>query len=800
MLLTVLASPLAAAPLPLAGRRVVVSPGHGYYLDDTSRWVLQRTPYFGIVEDFVNHDIVTDLYAALLDVGADVYSTRNLDRNAGPGESGFPRWQEAARYHLKAIGAPDSVWNGSGGSHLGQDINSRPRYANFLNAELLVSVHNNGGLGTGTETWYETNNASATQSKRLADVVHAAVITALRRDFNPTWVDRRVKGAAGTYGENSVATRPAILVEVAFMDRPTPDNAALQVERFKRIVATAIRDGIREFLVGPVPAAPATLLAASDATAINLTWVDRSSDETGFRLERQSIAGGTWSTLATVAANLTSYRDPTASPGTHYGYRVTAFNAAGDAADFSNEATAALAAAAPSLVLAAVTPSATQTRAWGETIEFTFTVTDRDGRPVVSPSFFVHDGVRNSTTTVTSLSADATGQFTFRSTVPAGQANGSYAFTFQATQAGSTASAPVSRQISINQPVTPTALADSPTLLVQPAALATTAGATANFAVTARGEEPLAYQWRFNGTALPSATAASLTLPAVTTAHAGSYTVALTNRLGTTTSLAAPLVVHPSAWLSNLSVRTTLAPGQTVIVGLVVNGGTKDLLVRAAGPALTGFGLTGTMPDPRLELFRDSTRIALNNDWPASLASIFAAVGAFPFTAASRDAALLNSFSGAHTVQATGAAGGTVLIESYDAGTGSAVRLVNLSARNRVGTGADVLIAGFSVSGTGTQRVVIRALGPTLSALGVPAVLADPQLELNDVTGVIATNDNWDASLAPVFAQAGAFPLPGGSKDSALVATLSAGLNYTVRVSGVNNTVGEALIEVYELP
>ena len=794
-----LTSPLTAAePRPLAGRRVVISAGHGYYLNDTSRWVLQRSPYFGIVEDFVNHDIVTDLYASLLEVGADVYSTRNLDRNAGLGESGFPKWQEAARYHLKAIGAPESVWNGSGGGHLGQDINSRPRYANFLNAELLVSVHNNGGLGTGTETWYETNNASAVQSKRLADLVHAAVMTAIRRDFDPAWVDRRVKGAAGTYGENSVATRPAILVEVAFMDRATPDNAALQVDRFKRIVATAIRDGIREYLVGAVPAAPATLLAASDATSVHLAWTDRSSDETGFRLERQAAAGGPWSSVATVAANLTSFRDSSVTPGTTYVYRVTAFNAAGDAADFANEATATLLAPAPTLVLATVTPASPQTRTWGQDVEFTVTVTDHDGRPVIAPSLLVQDGLRN--TTLTSLTADATGPLTFRSPVPSGQANGVYAFTFQATKAGFTTSASITRQISINQPVTPTALAGAPTLFVQPAPLAATAGAHANFSVTARGEEPLSYQWHYNGTALPGATAVSLTLPAVTPAHAGSYTVALTNRLGTTTSLAAPLVVHPSAWLSNLSVRTTLATGQTVIVGLVVNGGAKDLLVRAAGPALAGFGLTSAMPDPRLELFRDSTRIALNNDWPASLATSFAAVGAFPFTAASRDAALLNSLSGAHTVQATGSAGGTVLIEGYDAGTGSATRLINLSARNRVGTGADVLIAGFTVSGTGTQRVLIRAVGPTLSALGVPAVLADPQLELNDPTGVIATDDNWDAALAPVFAQVGAFPLPTGSKDSALIATLTAGRNYTVRVSGVNNTVGEALVEVYELP
>ena len=800
MLCALLALPLVAAePLPLAGRRVVISPGHGYYFNESSRWVLQRDPYFGIVEDFVNHDIVTELNASLLAIGTDVYSTRNLDRNAGLGESGFPKWQEAARYHLKAIGAPDSVWNGTGSGHFSQDINSRPRYANFLNAELLVSVHNNGGLGTGTETWYETNNASATQSKRLADLVHAAVITAIRRDYDPSWTDRRVKGAAGTYGENSVATRPAIIVEIAFMDRQTPDNAALQSDRFKRIVATAIRDGIREFLTGPPPAPPATLLVPGETTAINLSWEDRSFDETGFRIERQSSPGGPWSTLATVAANVTSHRDATVLAGAVYVYRVISFNAAGDANAFSNEVTASVA-ATPALSLAAVTPSTTQVRAWEQDVTFTLTVTDRDGRPVISPTLLVQDGVRNTTATLTSLTTDATGQLTFRSTVPAGQANGIYPFTFQATKAGYTSSAPVTRQVEVNQPTTPTAPAGSPTLLTQPASVATTAGAAANFSVTTRGEEPLTYQWRVNGIALPGATNASFALPAITSAQAGSYSVAITNRLGTATSLAVPLVVYPSAWLSNLSVRTTLATGQTVIVGLVVNGGAKDLLVRAAGPALAGFGLTGAMQDPRLELFRNSTRIAENNDWPAALAATFVAVGAFPFTTASRDAALLNSLSGAYTVQATGAAGGTVLVEGYDAGTGSAVRLINLSARNRVGTGADVLIAGFAVAGAGSQRVLIRAVGPTLSALGVPAVLLDPQLELNDGTRVIATNDNWDPTLASVFASVGAFPLPTGSKDSALIATLTAGRSYTVRVSGVNNTVGEALVEVYELP
>jgi hypothetical protein len=87
-----------------------------------------------------------------------------------------------------------------------------------------------------------------------------------------------------------------------------------------------------------------------------------------------------------------------------------------------------------------------------------------------------------------------------------------------------------------------------------------------------------------------------------------------------------------------------------------------------------------------------------------------------------------------------------------------------------------------------------------LSALGVAAVLADPQPELNDTIGVIATNDDWDPAIAPVFAQVIALPLPAGSSDSGLIATLTAGRNYTVRVVGVGKTVGESFVEVYQPP
>jgi len=97
--------------------------------------------------------------------------------------------------------------------------------------------------------------------------------------------------------------------------------------------------------------------------------------------------------------------------------------------------------------------------------------------------------------------------------------------------------------------------------------------------------------------------------------------------------------------------------------------------------------------------------------------------------------------------------------------------------------------------------VLVRAVGPTLASFGVPGTLADPTLRVVDSNGVVvATNDNWDSSLSSVFTKVGAFPLATGSKDAALVVTLPAGVSYTVQVSGVNSVIGEALVEVYEVP
>ena len=341
----------------------------------------------------------------------------------------------------------------------------------------------------------------------------------------------------------------------------------------------------------------------------------------------------------------------------------------------------------------------------------------------------------------------------------------------------------------------------APAISLPPASINASVGGTATLAVVATGSP--SYQWRKNGVPVPGATAASLTLTPLTTADTAGYDVVLTNSAGTVTSAAAAVIVAGplTARLSNLSVRTTLTANQLLTVGLTVSGGSKQVLLRAAGPALAALGVTGTMADPKLALFNNQTQITANDNWANASAIIAAnaAVGAFAFPANSLDAALIAGIDGGRTAQVSGPTAGNVIVEAYDTVATNTPRLVNLSALNFVGTGGDVLIAGFTVAGTGTKNLLIRAAGPSLGALGVPGTLVDPKLVLRDSNQtVVAENDTYAAALAPVFAATGAFAFVPGAKDAALIVSLPAG-GYTVTVSGADGGTGAAIVEVYEL-
>ena len=336
------------------------------------------------------------------------------------------------------------------------------------------------------------------------------------------------------------------------------------------------------------------------------------------------------------------------------------------------------------------------------------------------------------------------------------------------------------------------------------------------YAITASGQ-PTSYA----ATGLP----AGLTLNPLTGAitgtptTAGAYTVTLsaTNAIGTTTSvLTISIAPGPSSRIVNFSARALSGPGSDALVmGFVVSGNGKHLLVRGVGPTLSSLGLANVLADPFLTVSGPAGTMATNDDWQttlsgqpdgALLAPTATRVGAFALANGSKDSALLLTFNtGAYAASllSPNSPTGVALAEIFDTDTVLGPRLVNVSARVNVSLGEGTLIAGFVIGGTVPKTVLIRGIGPTLSVFGVTGALADPQIAVYAGSTQIATNDNWEvgtstgAQIATASAKVGAFALPAGSKDAALLITLQPGA-YTVLVTGVANTTGVALVEVYD--
>ncbi|MEY4941602.1 MAG: hypothetical protein RIQ93_3337, partial [Verrucomicrobiota bacterium] len=302
-----------------------------------------------------------------------------------------------------------------------------------------------------------------------------------------------------------------------------------------------------------------------------------------------------------------------------------------------------------------------------------------------------------------------------------------------------------------------------------------------------------------------------------------------TVRTGATTAAMAGLSAStvPTERFVNVSSRARVLAGdgsRAFIAGFVINGTTeKQVLVRGVGPGLTAYNVTDAMPNPRLEI-RDGAGVlvAQNDDWgnESATAAAIAKVGAFALGANSRDAALLlNLKPGSYTAQlVANGANGSALIEVYDVNNATelvAQPLINLSARSYVDAGPEgMLTAGFVIRGNAPKRVLIRGVGPSPSAYRVPNALSNPTLRLFAADGtVMAQNDDWgtpqpiNASQAAAAANevsaasqaGGAFALPSGSADAAIVITLMPGA-YTASVSGAGNATGAALVEVYEIP
>jgi hypothetical protein len=233
---------------------------------------------------------------------------------------------------------------------------------------------------------------------------------------------------------------------------------------------------------------------------------------------------------------------------------------------------------------------------------------------------------------------------------------------------------------------------------------------------------------------------------------------------------------------------------------------TRRLIIRAVGPSLTDFGVLNPLADPILEVSGSGLSVTLTNDnWRDNLAQVDPILRAGLAPSSDLESALyVELHSGSYTAVVRGKnnTSGVALVEIYDIG---GLGLPNMSTRAFVGTGDDVVIAGFILGGeiflepnTGAGRIVVRGRGPSLAIAGVANPLEDPTLELRDGNGalLIANNDWRDdpAQAAELIASH-----LGGLLDSesAIVVPLPPGV-YTVLLAGRNNGTGVGLVEVYD--
>jgi CSLREA domain-containing protein len=254
--------------------------------------------------------------------------------------------------------------------------------------------------------------------------------------------------------------------------------------------------------------------------------------------------------------------------------------------------------------------------------------------------------------------------------------------------------------------------------------------------------------------------------------------------------------------LGNISTRVLVGTGDNALIGGFIITGTqpKKVIVRAIGPSLAGQGIAGTLADPILELHGSGGFVTITNDnWRSDQEAEIIATTIPPSNdLESAIVATLPANNSAYTAIVRGANNGTGvgLVEAYDLDRTVDSKLANISTRGQVLTGDNVMIAGMIVLGGGTQRVIVRAIGPSLT---VPGKLEDPTLELRDGNGsLIRANDNWRSDQEAEIVATGIPPT--NDLESALVAMLPAGeASYTATVRGVNGTTGVALVEIYAL-
>jgi hypothetical protein len=243
-----------------------------------------------------------------------------------------------------------------------------------------------------------------------------------------------------------------------------------------------------------------------------------------------------------------------------------------------------------------------------------------------------------------------------------------------------------------------------------------------------------------------------------------------------------------------------LGGDKALISGFIITGSQdKKVLIRGLGPSLP---VSGQLADPTLELFAsDGRSLATNDNWKQSQEQEIRATTIPP--PKDLEAAMVRTLApGKYTAILRGKNNGTGVgqAEVYDLAQGASSQLANISTRGFVDTDNNVMIGGVIVGGGSsgsTAKVLVRAIGPSLTKQGVTGALHDPTLELRDANAqLLAQNDNWKTNQEQAIRDTTVPPTD--DRESAIVKTLAAG-NYTAIVRGKGSTTGVGLVELYNL-
>lgn len=259
----------------------------------------------------------------------------------------------------------------------------------------------------------------------------------------------------------------------------------------------------------------------------------------------------------------------------------------------------------------------------------------------------------------------------------------------------------------------------------------------------------------------------------------------------------------PPTGMVNISTRIAVGTSDNVLIGgfIITGNAPKKVLLRGLGPSLP---VPGALQDTTLDLHDSSSLLGSNDNWRDTQEQEIIAT-TIPPTNDLESAIVAILDPGAYTAILSGKNNttGVGLVEIFDLGTASfdvssQAQLVNISTRALVQTDDNVMIGGFIVSGTNPLNVLVRAIGPELTAQGVAGALQDTTLELHDGNGVLlAFNDDWQTDQEQEIIDTTVPPTD--PRESAIVSTLTAGA-YTAIVQGKNATTGVGLVEAYVLP